>query len=609
MRSAATDIAVVLVALLLAGGCGDPGQPREAGEAREAERVVPAVNRPDVAGLKGAVVAGHPLAAAAGHAVLLRGGNAVDAAVTMAGVLAVVRPHMNGVGGDAFALILEGATGKVHALNGSGRAGRLATPELFAERGLERVPGTGPLTVTVPGAVSAWAAALERFGTLTLAEALAPAMALAREGWVVTHTLHRDVAASSERLNEGGRAIFRPDGKFPQAGGVLRNPALARTLEVVAREGAEGFYGGSVARALVRFLQEEGGLLSLEDFQEHRSDWTEPIALDWEDLTILAFPPNTQGLAQLQQLGMAREFPLAQWGHNTPDYLHTLAEIKKLAFADRGRWVADPAWTELPVDRLLDGAYLASRAALVGPEAAAGVEPGLGGAVPATEPGRAGSAPGVEPGSARALPEVGATLGGGALEVEPAKGDGDTVYLMAVDSQGNAVSWIQSLFSSWGSGLVEPETGIVLQNRGSGFVLGEGHPNRVAPGKRPFHTLNPVMVLDAAGDLRMTLGTPGGDGQTQFLTQVFHNLMVFGMSPQEAVEAPRFLSEADGSLLVEDRIPPSVRDALRARGHQLRITGGWTATLGGVQVILRDPASGALRTGADPRREAYAIAF
>jgi gamma-glutamyltranspeptidase len=582
MRSASTNIAVVLGILLLGGGCSAPEGPGEAGDAGAPERVVPPVNRPDVAGLKGAVVAGHPLAAAAGHAVLLRGGNAVDAAVTMAAVLAVVRPHMNGVGGDAFALILQGATGRVHALNGSGRAGRLATPELFAERGLERIPGTGPLTVTVPGAVSAWAAALERFGTLTLAEALAPAIALAREGWVVTHTLHRDVAASSEGLNEGGRAIFRPEGEFPEVGEVLRNPALGRTLEVVAREGPEGFYGGSVARALVRFLEAEGGLLTLEDFQEHESQWTEPMALPWEDLTILAFPPNTQGLVQLQQMGMAREFPLAQWGHNTPDYLHTLAEIKKLAFADRGRWVADPDWADLPVDQLLDPAYLSSRAALVGPEAASGVEPGLEGALADVQAGIAGAEP---------------------------KGDGDTVYLMAVDSQGNAVSWIQSIFSSWGSGLVEPETGIVLQNRGAGFVLTEGHPNRVAPGKRPFHTLNPVMVLDGEGGLRMTLGTPGGDGQTQFLTQVFHNLMLFGMSPQEAVESPRFLSGSDDSLLVEDGIPPSFREALRARGHELRVTGGWTATLGGVQVILRDPLSGALRTGADPRREAYAIAF
>jgi len=611
MRSGSTNMVVALVTLLLGGGCAAPERPGEAGDAAEPERVAPPVNRPDVAGLKGAVVAGHPLAAAAGHAVLLRGGNAVDAAVTMAGVLAVVRPHMNGVGGDAFALILEGATGRVHALNGSGRAGSLATPELFAERGLERIPGTGPLTVTVPGAVSAWAAALERFGTLTLAEALAPAIALAREGWVVTHTLHRDVAASSGRLNDGGRAIFRPDGEFPQVGEVLRNPALGRTLEVVAREGAAGFYGGSVARALVRFLQEEGGLLTLEDFQEHESQWTEPIALPWEDLTILAFPPNTQGLAQLQQMGMARDFPLARWGHNTPDYLHTLVEIKKLAFADRGRWVADPAWAELPVDQLLDPAYLASRAGLVGPEAASGVKPGLEGAALPDDPGLAASASGVELGRvrARSVPEVGRVVVEGHPEAEPAKGDGDTVYLMAVDSQGNAVSWIQSIFSSWGSGLVEPETGIVLQNRGSGFVLAEGHPNHLAPGKRPFHTLNPVMVLDGEGGLRMTLGTPGGDGQTQFLTQVFHNLMLFGMSPQEAVEAPRFLSEADGALLVEDGIPPSVREALRARGHELRVTGGWTATLGGVQVILRDPLSGALRTGADPRREAYAIAF
>jgi gamma-glutamyltranspeptidase / glutathione hydrolase len=535
----------------------------------------PAANRPDVSGLRGAVVAGHPLAAAAGHAVLWRGGNAVDAAVTMAAVLAVVRPHMNGVGGDAFALFLDGRTGAVTALNGSGRAGALASPELFAERGLDAVPGKGALAVTVPGAVSAWAAALERHGTISLAEALEPAVVLARDGWVVTRTLDRDIARSSGTLNDAGQAIFRPGGSLPAVGGVLRNPALARTLEAVAAGGADAFYRGQPAERIAAFVAEGGGHLRLEDFHAHTADWTDPIAVNHGDHRVLAFPPNSQGMVQLQQLRMAEILDVAALGHNTEAYLHALVEIKRLAFADRDRWVADPAFADIPLARLLSDDYLRGRAALVGEAAAAAVSPGMG----------------------------------EALGEDPVQGDGDTVYLMAVDRWGNAVSWIQSLFAAWGSGLVEPETGVVLQNRGAGFVLTEGHPNRIAPRKRPFHTLTPMMVLAPDGGLRMTIGTPGGDGQSQFLTQVFHNIVAFGMTPQEAVEAPRFRSEAGRVLLLEDRIGRHVMAGLGARGHEPRPAGGWSATFGGVQVIYRDPVTGTLRTGADPRREAYGLAW
>jgi gamma-glutamyltranspeptidase/glutathione hydrolase len=284
-------------------------------------------------------------------------------------------------------------------------------------------------------------------------------------------------------------------------------------------------------------------------------------------------PPNSQGLVQLQQLAMADAFDLASLGHNSADYLHTLIETKRLAFADRDRWVADPRLAQVPVDALLDRDYLRQRAALVRDTSATTVTHGFG----------------------------------ETLTAEPASGDGDTVYLMVVDANGNAVSWIQSLFSSFGSGLVEPETGIVLHNRGAGFELDPRHPSVIAPGKRPFHTLSPMMVTDAGG-LRMTIGTPGGHGQPQFLTQVYHNIFTFGMTPQQAVEAPRFIHSGSRSQ-IEDRVAADVLEAVRARGHRVEPAAGWEALFGGVQVILIDPVSGARRTGADPRREAYGIAY
>jgi gamma-glutamyltranspeptidase/glutathione hydrolase len=410
---------------------------------------------------------------------------------------------------------------------------------------------------------------------MPLADLLAPAIRLAEEGWVVTSTLDRDIASSAPRLNEGGRAIFAPGGSLPPVGAVLRNPALAATLRAIAGGGPDAFYRGPIGERLAAFVEAEGGYLRTEDFRAHQPDWVDPLAIDLAGgRRVYAMPPNSQGMVQLQMLAMAEAFDLKTLGHNSADYLHSLIEIKRLAFADRDRWVADPSMATLPIDRLLDRGYLKTRAGLVGAAAATEVAPGI---------------------DAR-------------LASAPASGDGDTVYLMAVDRDGNAVSWIQSLFASWGSGLVEPETGIVLQNRGAGFVLDAGHPNVVAPRKRPFHTLTPMLVTDAAG-LRMTIGTPGGHGQPQFLTQVFHNIFTFGMTPQQAVEQPRVIHNSGRRSQIEDRVDAAVIAALGERGHQISTASGWTATFGGVQVILIDPASGARRTGADPRREAYAIAW
>ena len=535
-------------------------------------------NRPDVRGTTGAVSAGHPLAAQAGLAVLQRGGTATDAIIAMAGVLAVVRPHMNGVGGDAFAIFYDGATGEINAINGSGRAGRLATPEFFLERGVEQVPGSGPLAVTVPGAVAAWVDAHERFGTLPFGELLEPGIRLATEGFPVSTRLAYDFESQGGRLNEAARALYLPGGSAPPVGSLLKNEALGATLREIARRGKESYYGGALAERLADFIESEGGHLRAEDFRAHRSTWVEPLRADYLGLTFLVMPPNSQGPAQLSYMGLAEAHPIRSLGHNTAAYLHTMIELKKLAFADRDRWVADPAQAEIPIERLLDKAYLRERAKAIDPDRAAEL---------------------VHAGIGEAIGEVSAELNDA----------GDTVYLTAVDQYGNAVSWIQSLFAGFGSGLLDPDTGVLFQNRGSGHSLVEGHPNRVAPGKRPYHTLTPMMALRDDGTFALAMGTPGGDSQTQTLLQIVHNLLVFGMTPQEAIEAPRFRSSGGRSLAIENRIAPEVLAELGALGHELEVIEGWTATFGGAHMLYVEPGSGTLAAAADPRREAYALAY
>ena len=583
---------LVLAACGGASGPGDSPAPADASAPAAPEASSPAVtaaadpvfpsrNRPEVRGAHGAVSAGHPLAAAAGYDVLRRGGTATDAAVAMAAVLAVVRPHMNGAGGDAFALFYDGATGQVTALNGSGRAGALATPAFFREAGHDAVPYQGPLSVSVPGAPAAWVEAWERYGSLSLEELLAPAVAYARHGFPVSERLAADFDAMGGDLNEPGRMLYLPGGSPPEPGSLLANPALARTLEAIAAEGSSGFYRGPVARALTDFLESRGGYLRAADLAEHASTWVEPLRIDYLDHTFLVLPPNTQGLAQIALMEMAKVLPLKGMGHNTSSYLHALVELKKLAFADRDRWLADPAHADIPLDRILEEEYLWKR-----------VEDGF-------DPDRA----------ARAVaPGVGADGAGAGGAAEPGDDAGDTVYLTAVDARGNAVSWIQSLYAGFGSGLLEPETGVVLQNRGALFTLEEGHPNQVAPGKRPYHTLTPTMAL-REGALAFTLGTPGGDGQTQSIVQIVNNLLMFGMSPQEAVEAPRFRSYGGLDVALEDRVAPEAVAGLEAKGHELRVIHGWTATFGGAQMIFVEPGSGTLTVASDPRREAYGIAY
>lgn len=569
---------LTLLALVACGAPQDMSQERLDGPMPD---LFPTEIRPEVAGTQGAVVAGHPLAAAAGYEVLRAGGTAADAAVTMAAVLAVVRPHMNGVGGDAFALFYDGQTGAVEALNASGRAAAGATPDFFLEQDLEAIPETGPLSVTVPGAVSGWAAALERHGTMSLAQALAPAIRLAEEGFVVTTTLESDVAAAVGGLNEAARAVYAPGGSPTPAGSILRSPALAGTLRTLAREGPGALYGGGVGASLARFLEEEGSPLRLADFTAHSADWTSATSIPFRDRIIHTLPPNSQGMTLLQMLGIAEARGLGGFDDpRDPELLHILIEAKKLAFADRDRWVADADAAPAPLDQLLDPEYLARRAGEIGSSAMTFAAPGA----------------------------LRGEDGGEPTHTDPVEGSGDTVYLIAVDSQGNAVSWIQSLFHSFGSGLMDPATGIMLQNRGGGFTLEEGHPSRIAPGRRPFHTLMATLVTHADGSLDMALGTPGGHGQPQTVAQALVQMLLFDLTPQQAAEAPRFRSYNGRRVSVETRFPEWVNQGLIDRGHEVTPVDGWTAPFGNLQIVRQSP-DGVLRTGADMRREAAAAAY
>jgi gamma-glutamyltranspeptidase/glutathione hydrolase len=535
-------------------------------------------NRPDVRGTRGAVSADHPLAAQAGLRVLQDGGTATDAIIAMAGVLAVVRPHMNGIGGDAFAIFYDGATGEISALNGSGRSGALATPDFFLSQGLDEVPSTGARSVSVPGAVAAWVDAHERYGSKPFGQLLEPAIRYASEGFPVSTRLGMDFEAQGGALNEPGRALYLPGGSAPPLGSLLKNEALGATLASIAHGGKDAFYRGSVAQQLSAFIEGEGGHLRASDFAAHTSTWVTPLRNDYLGYTFLVMPPNTQGVAQLTYMEMAKAHPIESLGHNTAAYLHTMIELKKLAFADRDRWVADPAKAHVPLERMMDRDYLRARAALVDP--------------------------------AHAAEHVAAGFGDGMEETDGQAPDdsGDTVYLTAIDANGNAVSWIQSNFAGFGSGLLETGTGVLLHNRGSLYTLEHGHPNQVAPHKRPYHTLTPLMALRGE-DFAFTMGTPGGDSQTQTLLQIVHNMVVFGMTPQQAIEAPRFRSNGGLSVSIEDRVSLDVRASLTALGHRLSPVEGWTATFGGAQMIFYDPETGTLTAAADPRREAYALAY
>jgi gamma-glutamyltranspeptidase/glutathione hydrolase len=519
----------------------------------------------------GMIATSQPLATAAGLAVLEHGGNAIDAAVTAAAVLNVTEPMMTGIGGDMFAIVWSSKDHKLYGLNSSGRAGRLMTREALLARGHRTMPAENVEDVTVPGALAGWDALLHRFGTITLAQALTPAIGYAENGFPVTPIIARDWAVEVARLarDDGARATFLVDGtRAPREGEWFTNPDLARSFRLIAAQGPAALYGGELGQRIVARLGQLGGYLTLDDLREHRPEWVEPMSVPFKGYRVWELPPNGQGVAALEMLRILEPYDLRALGRNSAPYLHLLIEAKKLAFADVARYVGEPAAMQTPATVLLDDRFVAARRALI-------------------DPHRAAERP--EPGAALTASE--------------------TIYLTVADSAGNMVSFINSLFDAFGSGVVVPGTGFALQDRGAGFTLDPGLPNTVAPGKRPFHTLIPGFVTkpDARGVEQpwMSFGVMGGSMQPQGHLQVLLNLLVFGMELQDAVDAPRFRHLGERRVALETPIDDGVRRDLTALGHV--IADERAVAFGGAQAIIRLPHGYA--AGSDPRKDGMAAGY
>lgn len=585
------------------GSIGEPS--RLFGTAREGF-----TTRPVIAGRQGVVTAGHYLATTAGMEILRGGGNAIDAGVAMGFCLAVLEPQNNGIGGESPILIHHARSGRTVSINGQGTASAAATLDWFRNAGINMIPGDGLLPATIPSQVDNWITALTEFGTLPLATVLAPAIDLARNGYPMYHGVRRCIAANERRYREewpGSAAVYLPNGRIPEWGDLLRNPEWADTFEGLIRAeqdaaprgraaGLEAardhFYRGPIAERIAEFCRDEkfrdatgkahGGFLTYEDLGNYHAKIEEPTGFNYRGLDVFKCGPWSQGPVFLQQLALLEGYDLAALGHNSAEYVHLVVECAKLAFADREYYYGDPEFVSLPMDRLLSKAYAAERRGLVNPE-------------------RASLA--LRPGDVAPRP-MKLILG------DERSYQGDTTHLDAVDAEGNMIAATPS--GAWiPSSPVVPGLGFPLGTRGQMFSLDPEHPNCLQPGKRPRTTLTPSLAL-REGKPWIVFGTPGGDQQDQWTLQFFLNVVDFGMSVQEALDAPTFHTEHfpssfypraqhPGKVTVESRIPEAVQEALRARGHEVTVSGDWSH--GRVLAIRADLERGLIFGGASPRGE------
>jgi gamma-glutamyltranspeptidase/glutathione hydrolase len=524
----------------------------------------------------GVAATSQPLATEAALSVLEHGGNAIDAAVTAAAVLSVVEPMMTGIGGDMFAIVWSAKEKRLVGLNASGRAGALMTREELLRRGRTAVIGRSAESITVPGALGGWQALLSRYGTISLAKAVQPAISYAEQGFPVTPVISRDWDGAEGVLerDEGARATFLvADGasrRAPRAGEWFRNPDYARTLRAIAKGGTGVLYGGALGAQVVNRVHALGGFLTLDDLRKNQPTWVTPISVEFKGYRVWEMPPNNQGIATLEMLKMLEPYDLPAIGHNSAAYLHLLIEAKKLAYADLARYVGDADHLTVPPGYLVSDKFVAERRSHID---------------------RTHAATHVDPG--------------------PALTSSETIYLTVADSAGNMVSFINSLFDEFGSGVVVPGTGFALQDRGAGFTLEPGLPNTVAPGKRPFHTLIPGFVTkpaaspqsDGRGDEPwMSFGLMGGAMQAQGHVQFLLNLLVFGMDVQQAMDAARFRHLDGLRVALEAPVTDSVRAALTAMGHNIIVMPG--QPFGGSQAIIR--LARGYMAGSDPRKDGYA---
>lgn len=510
---------------------------------------------------KNVVSTSQPLAAQAGASILAKGGNAVDAALTTAITLTVVEPTMNGIGSDAFCILWDGE--QLHGLNASGRSPKAWSPEYFSK--YDKMPTLGWDVVTVPGCVSAWVALSKRFGKLPFADLFEPAIRYARDGWIVPPIVAQSWESAVATLGSSAdfQAAFMPNGRAPQVGEVFKNEAQARTLERIAETNGDAFYQGDLAEKIAAHAKNTGGAMTEEDLATHQADWVDPISTNYRGYTLHEIPPNGQGIAALLTLGILENFDLSSLPVDSADSLHVQIEAMKLAYADAHRYVSDPATRDIEYEQLLDQSYLSERAKLINMDKAQ-------------------------------VPAFG----------EP--GPSETVYLTAADESGMMVSFIQSNFMGFGSGVVVPDTGISLQNRGAGFTLQEGHPNQVGSGKRPYHTIIPAFTTKD-GQPVMSYGVMGGAMQPQGHAQMMIRMFDYNQNPQAACDAPRWQVFNREKVGIEPGFAPEVIDTLRNRGHEVLTPDFMQPMYGGGQLIYK--LEDGYCAASEPRKDGQAVGF
>lgn len=520
----------------------------------------------------GIVASSQVLASSAGAKVLEGGGNAVDAAIAANALLGLVEPTGNGMGGDLFAIVYEAKTGKLHGLNSSGWAPSGLTIEFLRAKGEMKVPVRGIHSATVPGAVAGWDALHKRFGKLQWAALFAPAIYYAEHGFPVTEWIAMNWSAGSSffwQYPDAAKTFLR-DGSAPAAGAIWKNPDLAKSLRTVALGGTKAFYNGPITAAILGASEKLGGTFTSSDLSEFKPEWVEPISTEYRGWTVSELPPNGQGIAALSMLNLMEQFPLSSYGQNSADALHIMIEAKKLAYADMFKYVGDPRFGAVPVQEIISKDRAAERAKLID----------------------------VQKANCSVMPSdfISMTKLPGA----------DTIYLSTVDREGNMVSLIQSNYLGFGSGVVPPGTGFMLQNRGALFTMEPGQPNSLAPRKRPLHTIIPGFM--SKGDVRIGFGIMGGWNQAQAHAQFVANVVDFGMNVQAALESARFTKNTfDGcAVSMESRIPEAVQAELVKRGHDINKVGAFSNYMGGGQAVMRN-ADGVNFAGSDPRKDGAAV--
>jgi gamma-glutamyltranspeptidase / glutathione hydrolase len=518
---------------------------------------------------RGIVATSQTLASQAGAQILARGGSAADAAIAANAVMGVVEPMSNGMGGDLFAIVRDEKTGKLAGLNASGWAPEKLTIEYLRKKGNRDMPQLGIDSVTVPGCVRGWAELHKKFGRLPWAELFKPAIYYARNGFPVTEFISAYWQSAQSKLENdaNARKVFLVKGKPPEVGQVFSNPEYASALELVARDGADSFYRGAIARALLKTSNRLGGVISAADLADYQAEWVEPIATTYRGWTVYELPPNGQGMAALEMLNIMERFPLEKDGFLGPEAWHAKMEAQKLAYADLGRYNGDPRFSKIPVETLISKSWAEERAKTIDTN--------------------------------RAHCDV--------VAGDVSRFRGDTIYLSVVDRDGNIVSLIQSLYEGFGSGVVVDDFGITLQDRGGLFLLDPSHPNALVPHKRPFHTIIPAYM--EKGTARIGFGIMGGLNQPQAHAQFVSNIADYGMNIQAALEAPRFtkLDFAGCKFLIEDRVTEAVRQALISKGHEFELRGAFSTPMGGGQAVLHDEATGINFGASSPRKDGAAV--